>query len=346
METVEKSHNRWNERHDSSNQSSGITSTIIIIVVLVAIAAILKRSEKMALFLRAKKSLSKSIFIILISTLWISTLAGQIVTGKVIDISTEEALMYVNIGVVGHPRGCLTDETGAFELEISGLSVNTTVRISMIGYETQTFTIEQLLNDNGGIIKLVNVSVILPEIVVKPGKLRKVGAIKTARGSQSQSHGWILNFPPNGLEMGLKLDLGELPALVKKLHVRVRHNPFDSSLFRLHIRNIVNELPDDDLLTENIFVPVTKRSGWVVIDLSKYNLVFQGEIFLSLELLETKGINKNRLATLHTSDGKKQAPIFSFNGSTDQFDTYSKMSSGSQWRIIEYGTVNFYLTIM
>jgi len=232
---------------------------------------ILDKSKNIFVFLRAKQSLSKSFFFILISTLSISTLAGQTVTETVIDI---------------------------------------------------------------------------PEIVVKPGKLRKAGAIKTARGAQSQAHGWILNFTPNGLEIGLKLDLGELPVLVKKLHVRVRDNSFDSCLFRLHVRNIVDELPGNELLTQNIFVTVTKRSGWVVIDLSKYNLVFQGEIFLSLELLETKGINKNRLVTLHTSDGKEQAPNFSFNGSTDQFDTYSKMSSGSQWKKTENGTVNFYLTIM
>ena len=183
----------------------------------------------------------------------------------------------------------------------------------------------------------------IPEIVVKPGKLRKVGAIKTARG-RALAHGWIL--PPNSLEIGLKIDLGEMPALVKKMHVRVRDNSFDSCLFRLHVRNIVNELPADELLIENIFVPVTKRSGWVVIDLSKYNLVFQGEIFLSLELLETKGINKNKLVTLNYSDRKEQAPIFSFSGSTDQFDTYSKMSSGSRWRKTENATVNFYLTII
>jgi hypothetical protein len=54
-------------------------------------------------------------------------------------------------------------------------------------------------------------------------------------------------------------------------------------------------MPHKELLDQNIFIPVTKESGWIDIDLSNYNFVFSGDIALSLEWIKVVGIHQDSL---------------------------------------------------
>ena len=281
---------------------------------------------------------------VLLFLFYIGTLAGQTITGKVVDTATGEALVYVSIGVVGQPRGTITDENGAFALEINGLLSEAIVRFSMIGYLSQTFTVEELSDNNRITIKLESIPVSLSEVVVKPKKTRKAGMTKCSLGPIC---GWGGEHLGKGWEIGLKIELGELPALIKSLHVRVHKNSFDTCLLRLHVRNVVNELPGDELLTQNIIIPITKKSGWAEIDLSKHHLAFQGDVILSLEWVDVKGVNKNRLFSVR-SNGKKLPPdaVVLFNASKIQAGTYTKWGSEAQWIRTNDRTPSFYVTVM
>jgi len=287
--------------------------------------------------------LLKSIFVLL-SVFCVSTLSGQTINGKVVDASSGEVLAYVNIGVVGQPRGTITDESGTFTLETNGLPAETTVRFSMIGYLAQTFTVKELSENNGATVKLASVPVSLSEVVIKPKKTRKAGMSKCAAGPTC---GWGGDDFGKGHELGLKINLGESPVLIKSLHVRVHKNSFDTCLLRLHIRNIINEAPADELLTQNIVVPVSKKSGWAEIDLSKHQLAFQGDILLSLEWVDVKGTNKNRLFSIK-QNGKKLPPaaVIQFNTSKARGGTYTKLGSEAQWVLSDERTPSFYLTVM
>ena len=287
----------------------------------------------------------KSLILVQVFVFCVGTLVGQTVTGKIVDVSTGEPLVYVSIGVIGQPRGTITDETGAFELEINNLSAEATVRFSMIGYIAQTYTIRELSDNNGKNIGLKSASIPLSEVVIKPGKLRKIGVTKPSRSAS----GWGgNNFRKDGygkgLEIGTKMKLGELPVQVKSLHIHFHKQTFDSCLLRLHVRNIVNELPGDELLNQNIYITITKASGWVEFDLSKYYLVFQGNIVLSLEWISDKSDNKNQYVSVRTEDEKLPfAPVIFFSLSR-KGSKYGRMGSEAQWKQTE-GSPCFYLTV-
>ena len=274
----------------------------------------------------------KSFLFVLLFVFFIGSSAGQSVTGKIVDAITGEALAYVNIGVIGLPRGTTTDENGIFTLKTAELTDNTTVRISMIGYVAQTFTIGELLGNNGKTIKLENTPVLLSEVVIKPGKLktRQVGSTKYL-SNYSWAWGGIRG---EGHELGLKIELGEAPVFVKSLHICFQEQWVDSCLFRLHVRKIVNELPDCELLTQNIYIQTSKKAGWLEIDLSKYRLVFQGDIVLSLEWVADKGGNP---------DGKESVVLF--KKSKNQGLYYTRMGSEAQWTRKEESGPCFYLTV-
>lgn len=285
----------------------------------------------------------KSNLFVILFVFWTCTSAGQTITGKIVDISTGEPLAYVNIGVIGQPRGTITNETGNFELETNELPVESTVRFSMIGYIAQTYTVKQLSDSNGKTFELESASIPLSEFVVNPGKLRKIGETKNA--PWQFCCGWGGDNLGKGHEIGTKMELGELPVHLKSLHIRIYKQSFDNCLLRLHVRNIVNELPFEELLTQNVYIPITKESGWVEIDLSSHHLVFQGDVVMSLEWISVKGDNKKKYVSVK-SDGKKMSPkpVILFSSAKNQGYLYSRWGSEARWTRSER-TACFYLTV-
>lgn len=193
------------------------------------------------------------------------------------DSTTGSPLEYVSIGVVNSSIGTITDHTGSFKLDVSDQPMDAVVRFSMISYKSQTFSINELSAGENN-IQLVSAPVKLADVVVKPGKLRKVGVT-----SYTRLGNWGGSQYRKGHEIGTKIKLGNSNVFIKSLHIRVHRQAFDSSFFRLHIRSIFNNIPDQELLTQNIIFPVTKESGWVAIDLSKHNIILKGDVALTLE---------------------------------------------------------------
>jgi hypothetical protein len=262
---------------------------------------------------------------------------GQTITGKVLNASTEEPLIYASIGLINTPIGTITDEKGNYNLEIKELPSNSLVRFSMIGFKSRIYAIKELLNKENT-IRLEIETINLPEVIVKSGgKLKKVGTT----GYSRNVIGWRGNEFSKGWEFGTKIELGDSPVKLKSLHMHVYKQTFDSSLFRLHIRNIVENLPHDELLNKDILILITKESGWIDIDLSKYNLVFEGDIALSIEWIKVMGmdINKRNPVTGQLTQ------IVTFNVNLKKGLTFHKMGTEAKWDRRESGSPSFYLTV-
>jgi TonB-linked SusC/RagA family outer membrane protein len=65
---------------------------------------------------------------------------GQVITGEVIDKSTNQAIIGANVTVTGTAVGTLTDVNGKFSLTIPAGSNN--IQVSFIGYLSQTLTVK------------------------------------------------------------------------------------------------------------------------------------------------------------------------------------------------------------
>jgi len=282
----------------------------------------------------------------LISTLILFSLAlqlqAQIITGKVIDKASGKSLEYANLGIINTSIGITTNEEGEFSLDIKGQSPKAIVRISMIGYKPQTIETGELTN-KVNIVKLVNEPIQLGEVTVKPflGKLKKVGTTDYTWTLHGELCGWGGTQHGKGNEIGTKIELGTIPLLVRGFHVHLHKQSFESSLFRLHIRRIVDNLPSNEILTENIMIPITKSSGWVDVDLTKYNLVLDGDIALTIEWVNVATTNKTKFIKMH---GKKEYSVL-FNMKQKQGNTYHRWGSESKWSREEGKSPGFYLTV-
>lgn len=277
----------------------------------------------------------------LISTIFLFLLTlqlqAQLISGKVIDSSSEKPLEYVNLGVIDTPLGITTNEKGEFSLDVKGQSLKAIVRISMIGYKPQTFPIEALANKENS-IKLINNPVQLAEITAKPfsGKQKIIGTTDIKHGGLG---GWGGTQYGSGHEIGTKLELGSSPIFIKSFHIYLVKQSFECSVLRLHIRSIVDNLPSEELLTENILIQLTKKSGWINIDLKKYNLVFSGDVALSLEWVNVIGLKR-----LIRVNGVMGANIH-FRMNDKQGHTYARWGTEAKWTYRVGMSPCYYLTV-
>jgi hypothetical protein len=264
----------------------------------------------------------------------------QTISGKVCA-SNNVPLIYASIGIIETSFGTITNEEGCFNLEAKGLSIKSLVRFSMIGYKSHTYTIEELLNKKV-LIQLESESVKLPEVIVKPsGKSKKIGT--TGYSFRGGICGWGGDQFGKGWELGTKIELGDSPVKIKSLHIRINHQSFDSTLFRLHIRDIVDNLPLNELLNNNILISLSKDSGWSEIDLSKYNLVFKGDIALSLEWI--KVIGASNVILIKTDGQERLIPAVTFNIKLNRESIFTKWGTEAKWVRHYSGSPSIYLTI-
>jgi len=298
------------------------------------------RIKKTHKALHTKINIMKLLSAVVLFSVMAIHLQAQIISGKVLDASSAKPLEYVSLGVIDTHLGIVSNEKGEFSIDVKGQSSKAQVRVSMIGYKSQTFSIEDLANKEN-ILKLETEPVQLGEVTVKPfsGKLKKAGT--TGYTSHGGRCGWGGTQKGQGYEIGTKIELGTSPVLIRSLHVCLYRQSFESSLFRLHIRNIVNNLPSQELLTENILLPLTKSSGWIDIDLKKYNLVFNGDIALTLEWVNVTASTKSKLIKVNN----KQEYCVLFYEKQKQGGAYTKWGSESKWIWKDGSSPCFYLTV-
>ncbi len=99
----------------------------------------------------------------------------------VISQSTREPIIYASVGVVNRNLGTVTDSLGHFSLSVPNEYLNDTLRISSIGYLPKSFAIKDfgIIPDT---IMLADDLVELPEVVVKPQKIKHKTAGRKASG--------------------------------------------------------------------------------------------------------------------------------------------------------------------
>jgi hypothetical protein len=273
--------------------------------------------------------------IVLVSLISELFTTGQVIEGIVSESGTNKPIEYAGVGVIGTPCGTITDMHGNFSFDCNGISDSSTIRISMIGYEGKTYRLYEFL-DQYNLVELNKKPIKIQQVTIKPATIKTIGAVGFSR-LQGWS-GWGGLHVRKGYEIGLKMDLGKNPVLIKDLNILLERQAFDTSLYRLHIRRMDGAEIQNELLHENILITLTNESGWSKIDLEKYNLVLQGEIALTLEWLKVKGLNKEREMKIngHLQDAyilfkNKKGHIGIFRRGTEAWWQFNQKSGPSMY---------------
>jgi len=214
------------------------------------------------------------------------------------------------------------------------------VRISMIGYKAQSFTLEELQNKDNIILLAVD-PIPLAEVSISPmGEAYSIGT--TRYNLHGNWCGWGGSRFGKGHEIGTKLNLGDQPVHIRKLHVHLHRQAYDTIWFRLHIRNLKDEKPFEELLTSNVIVAIDEEKGWVELDLDEYRIVQEGEVAISLEWLKISGVNEDRAMKINQKLTKE---YLLFNTKKKQGIIYTRWGVEGKWNTGLEGSPAMYLTV-
>jgi hypothetical protein len=249
--------------------------------------------------------------------------AQTFVIGQVIDAAIKEPLPYVNIGLLNKNIGTVSDETGYFELEVNTeQNSRDTLRFSMIGFETKSYTLNDFINQNEIEVYLTEKSTALDEVILS--SKRKNYQTKIL-GNKTTSKALYAAFTSNklGNEMGFIVRARKHPMILKKFNISLVENDYGPIKFRLNIYDVLNGLPNKTLLTDNLFIETEESSGIVSLDLTPYEIIIDQDFFIAIEWIEDLGPGK-----LYFSGGFFGAPLFAREVSQGTWEKIGTASVG------------------
>lgn len=246
----------------------------------------------------------------------------KVFDGLLKDIETNQSLAYVNIGIVDKNVGTVSDVNGKFELNLNNQFDNEVLKISMIGYVTQTFRVkvfkENLLKNN--LIYLEKSVATLKEVVIRSKKL-KTKILGNKLDKKTVSAGFVNNVLGN--EIGIIVKIKKKPTYIEDFNAIVDYNNYGNFKFRINFYNLKNGLPNNSILQENIIANSTIKKGKLTIDLRDYNISVTEDFFVSIELIE--GLGEGGLHFLADYSG---TPIITRSASQGKWNKIDGLSFG------------------
>lgn len=249
------------------------------------------------------------------------------IVGVVVDNENDNPLQYVSVGILNKETGTVTDIKGHFALHLKDEFVNDTIRISSIGYKTVEILVKDLMLKKQPVsIKLKEQINELDEVVITAKEFNK-----KILGNETESKFMSTAFSYNqlGAEMGVKINIRKRPTFVDAFNFNISYNRLSAkSIFRINFYGVENNKPHENILTENILVPIEpKQVGKITIDLKPYNIVLNNDVIVTLEWVASDGENNNGEA-IFFSIGMFNSGTLYKKSSQAKFKKYSNMGVG------------------
>jgi hypothetical protein len=240
-----------------------------------------------------------------------------LVKGKIVDEYNRESLAFVNVGIRNKNIGTVSSQDGNFQLSIDPALKKDSLTFSMAGYQTRIISLKDLLGSPKPFIVSLRVKIFELKEVSIISKAMKTEVLGNTTTSRFVSIGLPLKFL--GSETGIRLHLGKKPVLLKSFSFNISDNRLDTAVFRMNIYSMKNGAPFENILHQNILIPVGKQTGKYTLDLHTYKLVLNGDILLSLEWIAG------------TSSGYGNGIIFLSAGFLNSA-TWHRLTSQAEWK--------------
>ena len=209
---------------------------------------------------------------------------GILMKGKILEENSKNSLAYVNIGIPDKNTGTVSGRDGSFEIKLDSLALADSLKISMVGYQSRSFAVSELLKQPNPLTILLQQKLTdLQEVVVSQKKL-EIQTLGNKTTSTFVSVGLPLKFL--GSEIGIRINLGKKQVQIKSFSFNISDSRLDTAVFRMNIYRFKNGAPQENMLQKNILISVGKRTGKYVVPLNNYKLLLKDDILISLEWIE------------------------------------------------------------
>jgi len=225
--------------------------------------------------------------LILIVFLFISNaICAQIIAeGTVKEAGSGNAISYVNIGVIGKNIGTVTNDAGKFKLAIPKSNSKDTIRVSILGYSPQLFSVSDFIKEIADKEILMQASsFLLPGVIVSNRALKE-----KVMGNTTESQSITTGFTTNklGNEVGIIIKIKRAPTFIKSFTASVVSKDNKPVKLRLNFYSLKDGLPDKPIQDKNIIVIAPVQNGKLFVDLRSYNIVAEDDFFVGLEWIES-----------------------------------------------------------
>lgn len=207
----------------------------------------------------------------------------RILTGIVCDQRTKNVLPYCAVQLNRTFRGCISDRSGRFYIELDKAELNDSVIFSMLGYEPDTVSVEHVLkwSDYKIYLKPTTYEIDHVEINSKSGAFTRMGnkGFLTSGSIYMDTHG-----QQTALFIGNEHN--KVGRTVKvSYYLSKKGNTMAPFRVRIYSRDTLNNLPGEDLLKEMVVVtPGENEQGWFDVNISRFNVIFPEEgLFIAME---------------------------------------------------------------
>lgn len=257
--------------------------------------------------------------------------AQGIFSAKVTDTGTKNGIPFASIGIKGKNIGTVADDDGNFELNILKCNEDDTLKVSAIGYNTKSFSVSEIRQGRSKVIYMESQTLQLNEVLITSKKVKRkvLGTSKYSVRNCSAFQGLEGNWKGEEAAIRANNEKGK-SVFVEDFNFYIIQNKYEDSLvFRLMLYS-VNErnLPGPTFLKRPIIFKTMVRQGVVHVDLKNYNIVHEGDFFISLECLMDK------------MDQTK----FCFAGSA-KIPSYVKTSTFMNWYRVRGGGADLNVTV-
>ena len=258
--------------------------------------------------------------------------AADVISGQVLDQSTQAPVPYASLGVLHQPIGTVADGQGRFSLAVPAAYNQDSLRVSLLGYAPLTLPVAAFRQEPaqaGRRISLRPAPTQLAEVIVRPGAFTQ-RVIGNSTNSNNLSGGFGVNALGNQLAQGMHV---RRPSTLEQVSFHVSRCTYDSLFYRLNVYQVVNGMPTANLLPEPVYVRVRKgqTQDRMVADLRRFNLTVQGDIAVGLEMVKDLGPGQ-----LMLSVGLLQGPIYVAKQATNGWERVRGFGVGIDATVTEY----------
>jgi hypothetical protein len=249
-----------------------------------------------------------------------------------VDAETRTPLAFVHIGVFNKNMGVISNEKGRFQLDLSKAQKHDSIGFSMVGYKTLFLAGNQLNTSSDVVIRLQPSSLKLNEVVVSDSRVidtENFGRSKPTKTTTGES-----GLPELGLggEWGVKIFNNGKTYDVESISFHMRFFTVDSALFRINLYEVVDNMPGESILQQDIYVRGYKKKKWITTEVIDEGIRIDDNVIATFEFIKI----------WYSKKGDNQ--LFITHGlGYEEGRSYSRASSFAPWEVDKKAPVTMYI---
>lgn len=260
------------------------------------------------------------------------------IEGEILDSKTHQPIPYTTIGVKGKNIGTVADGKGLFNFKIDEklITSDDLFTVSSIGYQSDVISLEKF-KEGKVVISLTPAVQELKSVIVGQKKSKRKVFGRTGSSTFMTANMFTernLIDDNLGKEQARIVDIDN-ECLVRDFNMFVVFNHFQSVKFRLNFYTLKNGKPYQLINDQDILFDVSQKSGWVKVDLIKYDLYIKGHDKIAVAIQWIKSV-------------KTDSTSKSFNVSvipTPLHSMFFRNKSQSVWEKISPANLAFNITV-